>query len=447
MPCLSPWSSVGRGSTTSRTSPSSCRATSSSCSPASPGRASRPWRSTRSTPRASAATSSRSRRTPGSSSGRWTSPTSTSSRVCPRRSPSTRSRRLATRAPPSARSRRSTTTSGCSTPASACPTAPSAAPRSPGRRRSRSSTGSWSCPRARASRCWRRWCAAARAPTRRFSPTSPAQGYARARIDGEVHELTDKVDLARYEQHTIEVVVDRLVVREGLERRLTDSLETALRLADGVAEVQLVRRDGEARRRRRGRRGRRHPHLLPAPGVPQRPRVLRGAGPTQLLLQLALRRLRHVRRPRHPLRGRPRADRAEPRRLAGRRRHLPVGQCQQPVLQAARRVGGRGARCRHGHAVGQAHQEAATGVPAGHRRGQGAGSLQEPLRAGAVLHRELRGRRALPAAAPLGVRERQRPRADRGLHAGGALPCVRRRPAGAAAAVGHDRRPLHRRDL
>ncbi|MFL6204139.1 MAG: excinuclease ABC subunit UvrA, partial [Acidimicrobiales bacterium] len=72
-----------------------------------------------------------------------------------------------------------------------------------------------------------------------------AQGYARARIDGEVHELTDKVDLARYEQHTIEVVVDRLVVREGLARRLTDSLETALRLADGVAEVQLVQRDGE----------------------------------------------------------------------------------------------------------------------------------------------------------------------------------------------------------
>ncbi len=72
-----------------------------------------------------------------------------------------------------------------------------------------------------------------------------AQGYARARIDGEVHELTDKVDLARYEQHTIEVVVDRLVVRKGLERRLTDSLETALRLADGVAEVQLVQRDGE----------------------------------------------------------------------------------------------------------------------------------------------------------------------------------------------------------
>ena len=72
-----------------------------------------------------------------------------------------------------------------------------------------------------------------------------AQGFARARIDGEVHELTEKVELARYEQHTIEVVVDRLVVREGIERRLTDSLETALRLADGVAEVQLVPRAGE----------------------------------------------------------------------------------------------------------------------------------------------------------------------------------------------------------
>ena len=51
--------------------------------------------------------------------------------------------------------------------------------------------------------------------------------------------------LARYEQHTIEVVVDRLVRRAGIERRLTDSLETALRLAEGVAEVEIVPRDGD----------------------------------------------------------------------------------------------------------------------------------------------------------------------------------------------------------
>jgi len=72
-----------------------------------------------------------------------------------------------------------------------------------------------------------------------------SQGFTRARIDGELHELTDKVPLARYEQHTIEVVVDRLVRREGIERRLTDSLETALRIAEGVAEVEIVPLEGE----------------------------------------------------------------------------------------------------------------------------------------------------------------------------------------------------------
>jgi excinuclease ABC subunit A len=64
-------------------------------------------------------------------------------------------------------------------------------------------------------------------------------GFSRARIDGEVKELTDDLDLARYEQHTIEVVVDRLVRREGIERRLTDSIETALGLAEGSAVVDI----------------------------------------------------------------------------------------------------------------------------------------------------------------------------------------------------------------
>jgi excinuclease ABC subunit A len=75
-----------------------------------------------------------------------------------------------------------------------------------------------------------------------------AQGYTRARVDGELRDLGQKADdkLARYEMHTIEVVVDRLVRREGIERRLTDSLETALRLAEGVAEVEIVPAEGEA---------------------------------------------------------------------------------------------------------------------------------------------------------------------------------------------------------
>src|SRR5690606_23509102 len=57
--------------------------------------------------------------------------------------------------------------------------------------------------------------------------------------------LTDEVALARYEQHTIEVVVDRLVLRPDIDRRLTESLETALALAEGVAEVEIVPREGE----------------------------------------------------------------------------------------------------------------------------------------------------------------------------------------------------------
>ncbi len=75
------------------------------------------------------------------------------------------------------------------------------------------------------------------------------QGYVRARVDGEIVQIDEFLQrderLARYEQHTIEVVVDRLVLREGIERRLTDSLETALALAEGVAEVELVAREGE----------------------------------------------------------------------------------------------------------------------------------------------------------------------------------------------------------
>ena len=75
------------------------------------------------------------------------------------------------------------------------------------------------------------------------------QGYVRARIDGDVVQIDEFLAagerLARYEQHDIEVVVDRLVLKEGIERRLTDSLESALQLADGVAQIDIVARDGE----------------------------------------------------------------------------------------------------------------------------------------------------------------------------------------------------------
>ncbi|TCJ13724.1 excinuclease ABC subunit UvrA [Rubrobacter taiwanensis] len=72
------------------------------------------------------------------------------------------------------------------------------------------------------------------------------EGFARVRVDGEVHELPVDLNLDRNHRHDIEVVVDRLVMREGIERRLTDSIETALKLAEGLVLVETVERDGAA---------------------------------------------------------------------------------------------------------------------------------------------------------------------------------------------------------
>ena len=68
-------------------------------------------------------------------------------------------------------------------------------------------------------------------------------GYVRVRIDGELRDLGEEITLEKQKKHTIEIVVDRLVVRAGMESRLTDSLETALRAGSGVVYVQVV--DGE----------------------------------------------------------------------------------------------------------------------------------------------------------------------------------------------------------
>jgi len=68
-------------------------------------------------------------------------------------------------------------------------------------------------------------------------------GYVRVRIDGNMYELGEEIKLEKNIKHTIEVVVDRLVVKEGIEGRLTDSLENALQLAEGLAIVDVI--DGE----------------------------------------------------------------------------------------------------------------------------------------------------------------------------------------------------------
>ena len=68
-------------------------------------------------------------------------------------------------------------------------------------------------------------------------------GYVRARIDGEVHDLSEDIKLEKNKKHNIEIVVDRLVIREDMFARLTDSLETALNLSGGLVIVDVI--DGE----------------------------------------------------------------------------------------------------------------------------------------------------------------------------------------------------------
>lgn len=69
------------------------------------------------------------------------------------------------------------------------------------------------------------------------------EGYVRVRINGETYDLDDHIDLNKNKKHTIEVVIDRIVLKEGAESRLSDSLEAALRLADGTVIIDVI--DGE----------------------------------------------------------------------------------------------------------------------------------------------------------------------------------------------------------
>ena len=70
-------------------------------------------------------------------------------------------------------------------------------------------------------------------------------GYVRARIDGSVYDLTDNIILDKNKKHNIDIVVDRLIMKEGIRSRLVDSVENALKLADGHLIISIVSRNGE----------------------------------------------------------------------------------------------------------------------------------------------------------------------------------------------------------
>lgn len=78
---------------------------------------------------------------------------------------------------------------------------------------------------------------------RRVLDAAARSGYVRANVDGVTYELTEEIPLDKNKKHDIEIVVDRLVVKSGMERRLTDSIENALKLSEGLVYVDVV--DGE----------------------------------------------------------------------------------------------------------------------------------------------------------------------------------------------------------
>ncbi len=70
-------------------------------------------------------------------------------------------------------------------------------------------------------------------------------GFVRVIIDGNQYELSEEIKLDKNKKHNIDIVVDRLVVRDDMERRLTDSIETALKLSEGLMKLEIVKADGE----------------------------------------------------------------------------------------------------------------------------------------------------------------------------------------------------------
>ena len=277
---------------------------------------------------------------------------------------------------------------------------------------SRSSTRSWSFPRAPASRCWPRWCGAARASTRPAQGL-PAKGFARARIDGEIRELTEAIRLDRYYKHSIEVVVDRLVARGEAIQPSASPNRSRRPLAPGRGggrdRAWSTRADELSR----------SPNTWPARTTASRSR----SWPRATSRSTPLRRL--------PASAPESGSRYEvDPELVVPDPDLPVpdgaiapwsGPADRRVLRPAAGAAGRAAGSRPRHPVGEAApKKVQRGHPLRHRDDRSRSATRTATAAPGPT-RPLRGSRPLPHPPLRRGRVRRRPGADRGVHAGGAL--------------------------
>ena len=186
-----------------------------------------------------------------------------------------------------------------------------------------------------------------------------AEGYTRAKIDGELRRLEDEIELDKKYKHDIAVVVDRLQMKPDVRKRLADSVETAVALAEGIVEVELVDDAGSgeskeveaASHRREGRaRVGGHARLLREVLLPQVRDLDAGAGAPDLLVQLAARRMPALHGARVPDGDRPRpGGRPQPHDQRGRDPAVELG---RRLLRAARAGDRREVRDRPRRAVG-----------------------------------------------------------------------------------------------
>ena len=268
------------------------------------------------------------------------------------------------------------------------------------------------------------------------------QGYSRVRVDGVVYPLTDPPKLKKQEKHDIEVVVDRLTVKATAKQRLTDSVETALGLADGILVLEFPDdrdRETDSPREQRFSEKLACPNGHPLAVDDLEPRSFSfnspyGACPecTGLGIRKEVDPDLVDPRPGHdPRRGRDRAvvDGTDSRVL-----HADAGR--------SRRDDG----IRRRHPVEEAARQGAPGDPRGMRRA-GARPVPQPLRPHPVLLRRFRGRDGVPAAPDGADRLRADEGALRGLHARRAVSGLRGHPAEAGDPGGHDGRRRPRREV
>ena len=251
-----------------------------------------------------------------------------------------------------------------------------------------------------------------------------------------LRRLDEPIELDKKFKHEISIVVDRLVMKEGVRKRLSESVEAASQLADGLVEVETLA-DGDAEDRGHA--------LQRTLRLPQVRHLDARAGAADLLLQLASRLLPALPRARLPAGHRPRADRPRPDALDLGGGAGPVDEGGLGLSPAAARGGGGDERDRHRDPLAGPRRARSRAAPEGDRRRASHGLLSQPLRAPPRLHGAVRRHAREPRAALREHRLGEHPRSDRGADGAPALPGLRRGAPAAGEPRGHGGRPQHLR--